>query len=177
MTIVKKGGYLPMITNYKKNKRGNELEATLENIAKAIFVVNKHAKTAPSPKFLYLLKRRSLEKLIQNGQAKKIGLHFSRNPRNCQQISSVVVSCGDYLFHIPPMKQDFKDLPHLGNLNDHTRNPKTQLSLTLAKRLLMDFTGIEEPNDNKKHQQYFYQRGKNYFQHSKPVFKRLGERY
>ena len=33
-----------------------DIEPTAENIAKAIYTVNRHAKTAPNPKFLYLLK-------------------------------------------------------------------------------------------------------------------------
>lgn len=31
-----------------------DIEPTAENIAKAIYTVNRHAKTAPNPKFLYL---------------------------------------------------------------------------------------------------------------------------
>ena len=61
------------------------LKPTVENLARAIFIVNRHAKTATNPKFLYLLKRKALEKLLVEGYAKKEGLHFSRNPKNSRQ--------------------------------------------------------------------------------------------
>lgn len=48
-----------------------DIEPTAENIAKAIYTVNRHAKTAPNPKFLYLLKKRALQKLLQEGKGKK----------------------------------------------------------------------------------------------------------
>lgn len=41
-----------------------DIEPTAENIAKAIYTVNRHAKTAPNPKFLYLLKKRAVAKTI-----------------------------------------------------------------------------------------------------------------
>lgn len=147
----------------------SQLEPSVENLSKAIFVVNKHAKTAPNPKFLYTLKKTALQKLIKNGEAKKIGLHFSRNPKFAQQRSDVVVVCGAYTFHMPPTKEDFKELPHLGALDSSMRNPKAQLSLNHAKALLMDYTGlIEEHIERKSYNHTSYQQ---------PVFKKLGQRY
>jgi YkyB-like protein len=141
------------------------LELTVDNIAKAIFTVNRHAKTALNPSFLYLLKKKAIEKLLQEGKAKKIGLHFSRNPKYSQQQSDVLVSVGDYYFHIPPTKKDFATLPHLGALNDSYRNPVTRMSLSQAKALLQAYTGIRETPPKRKQPQ------------AKPVFKRLGESY
>jgi hypothetical protein len=144
---------------------------TIENLAQAVFIVNRHAKTAPNPKFLYKLKHEALKKLIEEGKAKKIGLHFSKNPRNSQQQSDVLVECGRYTFHIPPVKSDFSELPHLGKLDVGIRNPKTSLSLNQAKSVLQTYTGISEvkpPSSNHKKGQLPYQ---------KPVFKKLGERY
>ena len=66
-------------------------------------------------------------------KAIKEGLHFSRNPRFSQQQSDVLIRLGDYFFHIPPTKEDFRILPHLGHLESSYRNPKTTLSLTVAK--------------------------------------------
>jgi len=145
------------------------LHPTVENLAQAIFTVNRHAKTAPNPKFLYKLKQEALHKLIKEGKAKKVGLHFSENPRLSQQQSDVLVECGKYSFHIPPLKDDFQKLPHLGKLNAFVRNPKSTLSLTQAKRLLLSYTGIKEPNNHpmKKHKHTY----------EKPVFKKLGESY
>ncbi|PLR80532.1 hypothetical protein CVD25_20425 [Bacillus canaveralius] len=143
------------------------LKATAENLSQAIFTVNRHAKTAPNPKYLYRLKKEAINKMIGEGKAKKVGLHFSRNPRNSQQQSDVLVVCGHYSFHIPPTKDDFKELPHLGSLNEAIRNPKAQIPLGQAKKLLQSYTGIIEDKrdpDNKR-------------QYKKPVFKKLGESY
>lgn len=159
--------------NPEQNYPLKKTSLTIENLAQAVFIVNRHAKTAINPKFLYRLKQESLKKLIHEGKAEKIGLHFSQNPRNSQQQSDVLVKCGDYLFHIPPTKTDFTTLPHLGKLDGKVRNPKTSMPLNAAKSLLQSYTGITETdggappnNQHRKHQAY-----------QKPVFKRLGERY
>ena len=127
--------------------------------------MNRHAKTALNPSFLYLLKKKAIEKLLQEGKAKKVGLHFSRNPKYSQQQSDVLVAVGDYYVHIPPTKEDFANLPHLGALNDSYRNPVTRMPLSQAKALLQTYTGIK-PIPPKRKKSY-----------QKPVFKRLGESY
>jgi hypothetical protein len=144
------------------------VEPTVSNLAQAIFTVNRHAKTAPNPKQLYTLKHEALKKMLVEGKAKKVGLHFSQNPGNSQQRSDVLVACDQYTFHIPPTKTDFTDLPHLGKLDDHIRNPKASLSLNQAKLLLQSYTGIKNQTSPVPHGQ------KNY---TKPVFKKLGESY
>ncbi|WP_141431356.1 YkyB family protein [Bacillus sp. 03113] len=144
------------------------LNPTIESLSQAIFVVNRHAKTATNPKYLYKLKHNALQKLIKEGKAKKVGLHFSSNPKLSQQQSDVLVVCGNYSFHLPPTKQDFDQLPHLGSLNNSVRNPKALLSLKQAKSMLSDYTGlteIEQMNQPKKSK------------YNKPVFKKLGESY
>lgn len=153
-------------TNQRKND--SSIESSIENLSRAIFTVNRHAKTAPDPKFLYSLKRKALEKLLTEGKATKKGLHFSRNPKNSRQQSDVLVSAGEYFFHLPPTKEDFAELPHLGELNDHYRNPKANMSLSVAKNLLQRYTHFH-PTDGKK------QPPKRQYQ--KPVFKKLGESY
>ncbi len=75
-----------------------ELKPTVENLSKAIYTVNRHAKTATNPKYLYLLKKKALQKLLNEGKGKKVGLHFSKNPRFSQQQSDVLISLGDYFF-------------------------------------------------------------------------------
>jgi hypothetical protein len=143
------------------------LKPTIDNLSQAIFIVNRHAKTAPNPKFLYELKRKSLQKLIQEGKARKEGLHFSKNPKYSKQQSDVLVVCGNYSFHLPPSKQDFENLPHLGKLDNDIRNPRAVLSLNQAKKLLSKYTGMkEESNETYKKKGY-----------EKPVFKKLGESY
>lgn len=148
------------------------MEYTIEELSRALYIVNRHAKTAPNPKFLYHLKKRTLEKLIQDGKAKKLGLHFSKNPKNSQQRSDLLVSVGEYFFHIPPQKTDFAAFPHLGELNETFRNPKTNLSLSKAKQILQNYTGIHEPvieTNQKTHSPKS--------KYSKPVFKKLGQPY
>ncbi|MBS4172317.1 YkyB family protein [Bacillus sp. FJAT-49736] len=145
------------------------LSPSILNLSHAIFTVNRHAKTATNPKFLYKLKKAAIEKMIREGKAKKIGLHFSDNPKYSQQQSDVLVQCGDYSFHIPPSKQDFEMLPHLGKLNQYIRNPKCQMSLNQAKQLLQAYTGLKELNKTETIRRKP--------QPQKPVFKRLGDSF
>ncbi|AYV65854.1 MULTISPECIES: YkyB family protein [Niallia] len=145
------------------------IQPTVVNLLQAISVVNRHAKTAPNPKFLYKLKHDSLHKLLAEGKAKKIGLHFSNNPKYSQQQSDLLIACENYTFHLPPTKKDFEELPHLGSLNQSIRNPKSTLSLTQSKKLLSTYTGLKEdtpPNHSIRKKKY-----------QKPVFKKLGESY
>lgn len=113
----------------------------IAQLAQAIYTVNKHAKTALDKRFLYTLKKQSIDKLLLQNKAKKEGLHFVNNSKFSQQQSSVLISCADYFFHILPEKEDFKNLPHLGHLNDEYRNPKRKMSLNFAKALLTDYVG------------------------------------
>lgn len=144
-----------------------QLNPTIENLSQAIFTVNRHAKTAPNPKFLYKLKHDALQKLLKEGKAKKVGLHFSNNPKLSQQQSDVLIVCGNYSFHLPPSKNDFTHLPHLGKLQENIRNPKSYISLNEAKKLLSAYTGLKEENNHPPKKR----------QYEKPVFKRLGENY
>lgn len=116
---------------------------SVRRIAIAIYTVNRHAKTAPNNKELYLLKKMSLEKLIRSNDAKKIGLHFVENPKFSQQHSTTLVRCADFLFHMIPEKEDFKSLPHLGHQNQTSRNPQERMSLRTAKEVLIQFTEKE----------------------------------
>ena len=69
---------------------------SINRLAQSIFVVNRHAKAATNPKYLYWLKKTALERLIAEKKAIKEGLHFSRNPRFSQQQSDVLIRLGDY---------------------------------------------------------------------------------
>ncbi|MGJ7923146.1 YkyB family protein [Neobacillus sp. LXY-4] len=151
----------------QESDRPQKLIPTVENLSQAIFIVNRHAKTAPNPKYLYKLKHEALKKMLREGKAKKVGLHFSANPKLSQQQSDVLVVSGNYSFHIPPSKEDFSSLPHLGKLDDHVKNPKARLPLTAAKLLLQTYTGIRENEAPSKQKPKPRQ----------PQFKRLGESY
>lgn len=160
-----------LILNSDQKIPSIQSNVTIENLAQAIFIVNRHAKTATNPGFLYKLKHESLKKLISEGKAHKVGLHFSENPKNSRQQSDVLVECGRYTFHIPPTKQDFSDLPHLGKLDSNVRNPKVSLSLKFAKEILQTYTGISEINQSATKTNHHHR------VYEKPVFKRLGDRY
>lgn len=121
-------------------------ELVIEEIARAIFTVNRHAKAALQPKHLYEIKKEAIAKLIQANKAKKIGLHFSNNPKLSNQHSILLVKVGSYYFHLPPKKEDFKNLDHLGELDDNFRNPSTKMSLSQAKRILYRYIGWKETN-------------------------------
>ncbi|MBM7572207.1 YkyB family protein [Aquibacillus albus] len=123
----------------------------INEIAQALFVVNRHAKTAPNPRFLYSMKKQTIHKLLKNNQALKVGLHFSDHPKLSHQHSTVLVKVGEYFFHIPPMKQDFKDLKHLGNVDSNYRNPKPQMSLSQAKKILSNY--LDWSLETKQHHQ------------------------
>lgn len=112
---------------------------SLDEIAKAIFTINRHAKTAPEPQHLYYIKKEAIKRLLQHNDAKKIGLHFSDHPKYSNQHSTLLVKVGDYFFHIPPIKQDFKDLEHLGTLDQSYRNPPTKMALSYAKKVIYHY--------------------------------------
>jgi len=141
----------------------------IDKISKALFIINRHAKTAIDSKYLYTLKHETIKKLLSEGKAQKIGLHYSRNPKYSQQQLDVLISVGTYYFHIPPTKEDIQSLKNLGALNDHYRNPKTVFPLKEAKKILQMYTGIQ--NKDTQHQ-YHHQ---SYPRYTKPVFKRLGK--
>ncbi|MCA1062175.1 YkyB family protein [Rossellomorea sp. AcN35-11] len=153
----------------RNTSKSTPTSTSVTTLSQAIFTVNRHAKTAGNPKYLYSLKKRALMKMIREGKAKKVGLHFSNNPRNSQQQSDVLIDCGEYTFHIPPTKEDFKELPHLGSLDQSLRNPKCKMGLQQAKGILEQYTGMSDRNEQTR------KPGKNGYE--KPVFKKLGDSF
>lgn len=127
------------------------IETNLGNLARAIYTINRHAKTAPEPQHLYYIKKEAINKLLQEKRAKKIGLHFSANPKFSNQHSTLLVQVDDYYFHIPPSKEDFKVLEHLGTLDENYRNPQTKMSLSQAKRIVYKYINWR-PTNQMKHQ-------------------------
>src|SRR5699024_6068298 len=121
---------------------------SLNEMAKAIFTVNRHAKTAPEPQHLYHIKKEAIKQLLENGDAQKIGLHFSEHPKFSNQHSTLLVKVGDYYFHIPPAKQDFKELEHLGTLDQSYRNPPTKMALSYAKKVIYRYIDWKPPKKN-----------------------------
>ncbi|MFD2208668.1 YkyB family protein [Virgibacillus halophilus] len=111
----------------------------ISELAQALYTVNRHAKTALQPQHLYWIKKQTINKLLQEKHAKKIGLHFSDNPKFSNQHSTLLVKVSDYYFHIPPSKGDFQKLEHLGNLDENFRNPPSKMSLSQAKRIVYQY--------------------------------------
>lgn len=127
-----------------------KLNLSTKNIAKAIFIVNKHAKTAPEPQHLYEIKKRAINKLIKQKRCKKIGLHFSNHPKMSNQHSTMLVQVANYYFHILPNKNDFKQFEHLGSLDDNYRNPPTKMALSEAKKIIYTYINWK-PEKHKNH--------------------------
>ncbi|CAM3095766.1 YkyB family protein [Filibacter tadaridae] len=119
-----------------------EKNQSIRQLAVAIYTVNRHAKTAPDNRQLYSLKKMALDKLIRCAHAEKVGLHFVDNPKFSKQHSTVLVRCGEFLFHSIPEKEDFKSLPHLGQQDHSSRNPQERMSLKTARELLSDYVGL-----------------------------------
>jgi len=111
------------------------------DLAKALYTINRHAKTAPEPQHLYFLKKSAIEKLLKEKRAKKIGLHFSAHPKLSSQHSTLLIQVEDYFFHIPPTKDDFKQLKHLGDQDRDYRNPQTKMPLSEAKKIAAKYIG------------------------------------
>ncbi len=43
----------------------------LNELAKALFTINRHAKTAPEPRHLYYIKKESINRLLKENRAEK----------------------------------------------------------------------------------------------------------
>lgn len=126
----------------------------ITEIAQAIYTVNRHAKAAPEPQHLYSIKKQAIELLLKEKNAKKVGLHFSDNPKFSNQHSTLLVKVADYFFHVPPTKEDFKELPHLGALDKDFRNPKTKMSLSHAKKIIYRYIDWQPPKQKTKRKRF-----------------------
>lgn len=130
---------------------------SIKDIAKALFSINRHAKTALEPQHLYHIKKETINKLLKENKAQKIGLHFSDHPKQSNQHSTLLIQVNDYYFHILPEKRDFEVLKHLGPLNQNYRNPRTRMSLSQAKRIVYQYIDWK-PKKQKKTQRHAQQK-------------------
>src|SRR5699024_2204671 len=55
------------------------------------------------------------------------------------QSSTLLVKINNYYFHLPPTKNDFKELKHLGSLDQSYRNPHVKMSLSKAKKIIYQY--------------------------------------
>lgn len=126
-------------------RHSTQLKPTVDNLAKALFAVNRHAKTSPQPQKLYQLKTCVIEKLIEEGKAEKVGLQQSPNPSKYhQQTSNTLVKIGEYGFHILSTREDLLELPHLGEWSEEFRNPTETFPLRQAVQLLEQYAQPKE---------------------------------
>lgn len=117
---------------------------SVQELAHAIYTINRHAKTAPEPKHLYQIKKDAIHKLIKEKRVVKVGLHFSDHPKFSNQHSTLLVKVDNFYFHIPPSKEDFKELKHLGSLDQNFRNPQVKMSLSQAKKIVYKYIGWKQ---------------------------------
>ncbi|WP_042145136.1 YkyB family protein [Paucisalibacillus sp. EB02] len=138
----------------------NNNTISLPDLARAIYTVNRHAKTAPEPQHLYFIKKETIKRLLKEKHAKKIGLHFSEHPKLSNQHSTLLVQVDDYYFHIPPTKEDFQNLKHLGKLDRDFRNPQTKMSLSQAKKIIYQYIdwkpASKKPNKTRQYSSSYF---------------------
>ncbi|HLR14236.1 MAG TPA: YkyB family protein, partial [Bacillota bacterium] len=125
-------------------------KASTQELAEAIYTVNRHAKTAPEPQHLYHLKKEAIHRLLEDDKAKKIGMHFSDHPKLSNQHSTLLIQVADYYFHILPSKEDFEQYEHLGSLDHSYRNPRSKMPLGRAKHILYDYIGWKAEKKQKR---------------------------
>lgn len=137
------------------------IKTPIQQIAEAIYTVNRHAKTAPEPQHLYYLKKEAIHRLLKEKRAKKIGLHFSDHPKLSNQHSTLLIQVADYYFHILPTKDDFEHFEHLGSLDHSYRNLRSKMPLGRAKRIIYDFIGWKP--EKKPHHTHHKQARSSYY--------------
>lgn len=129
----------------------------IESIKQALYSANRHVKTAIDKRELYDLKSKTLQKLIKIGHAEKMWLEYSAHPGRTKQSTVVLVKVGvktqgkPHFFHMIPEKDDSECLKHKGDVStEHLHNPKSNMSITLAKKVLLKFIGETPKKENVK---------------------------
>ena len=120
---------------------------TTDEIAQAIYVVNRRAKTVPDASMLYALKHDAIKKLVAEQRATRLCVHRFKRVQQFHSIRNLkidintiftLVSCGEYIFHYPANHQDIKDLLFQQKI-DGIRNPRSEMSYSSAKRILFEY--------------------------------------
>lgn len=132
-------------------------EVSLEKVQVAIYTVNRHAKAALTPKYLYFLKRHALQKMLNEGHAEKVGIHQIFESNFKKQNSAVLVKVSTtshiFFFHLPMTKEN-DSLPNLGALDQNFRNPQIRMSLSNAKTILQQYLDISPEENHHQRQQH-----------------------
>lgn len=120
---------------------------TTDEIAQAIYVVNRRAKIVTDASILYGLKHDAIKKLVTEQRATRLCVHRFKRVHQFHSIRSTkvdintiftLVSCGEYIFHYPAERQDIKDLLFQQKIIG-IRNPCSEMSYASAKRLLIEY--------------------------------------
>ena len=149
---------ISFIPSYDRYEVNIVTDKEIYEIGEAIYTINRHVKTATNRKPLYSLKKDAIDKLLQDGFARKVGLQYVPRPKNSQQFSTLLIEVGPFLFHTKPTKKDFQQLPHLGDPDASHRNPKVRLNLTTAKKRLYEYLGRPIPKHPKQTNRKRYNR-------------------
>jgi hypothetical protein len=112
----------------------------MEELLKAIYTVNNHAKNADH---LYVYKHRAINKLMSEKKANKIGIQ-KLAPGS---IFTIIEVCG-FQFHMPVTPSDKKTLPSIP-IEPQYRNPKHHMSVKKAKKIIEEYLG--EPLELKRY--------------------------
>jgi hypothetical protein len=129
-------------------------EIPISQIAKALYIINRKTKVDKRATRLYSLKREVIEKLVEKGVARKVGLqlysHTKRHDPALTVLIQIEVDDKTYFFHTIPTPNDINSLPNLGKSQNDIRNPKTSMSLEQAERTLANFCGRQLPKTKKR---------------------------
>ncbi|MFN7249910.1 MAG: YkyB family protein [Anaerobacillus sp.] len=126
----------------------------ISRIAKALYVINLKTKVDKHAAHFYSLKKEVLEKLVEEGSARKVGLQFySYTKRHDAALTVLIQIDADdktYFFHALPTPDDIRSLPNLGESQTDFRNPSSSMRLEHAKYILCKFCGRQLPKPKKR---------------------------
>nr|MBA5586573.1 hypothetical protein [Anaerobacillus isosaccharinicus] len=133
----------------------------ISQITQALHTINRSTKIdKKNSGKLYALKKEVIEKLLQIGAAKKLGLQLyaftAQQPVTLTVLIQIDANSKTYYFHTIPEPNDLINLPHLGRNDPDLRNPKSYMPLHKAKRVLEKFCGHKilkqrKPSKLRKH--------------------------
>lgn len=131
--------------DYPNDNIGRDLKTN--EIAQAIYVINRRAKAVPDSSVLYSLKHKAIKKLLSEQRATKLCVHRFKRVHQFHSIRDSIidittvftlVACGEYIFHYPAEPEDIKNLLFQQKIIG-IRNPHSDMSYSSAKRLLLQY--------------------------------------
>ncbi|WP_099363777.1 YkyB family protein [Fredinandcohnia onubensis] len=113
----------------------------VEQIAQAIQVINRHAKTPKDFPDFYKLKNDAIKLSIKKGYAKKIGLDYYYYPHMGRKEIFTSIQIDRYFFHTTPTDSDLRNLKMIYR---RYRNPNICMSLKEAETVILTFLNNEK---------------------------------